>query len=247
MLHVALPEGYEDGEDTYPVVVCLDPQWTLGTTCDAALNLGLARLIPRVVVLGVGWEATGVRDVLRLRGEAYTPTAAPFPTGVAPRSETPAPSGGAAAYRDWLCDDLLVDVATRYRIRSDDRTLLGHSLSGLFGLSMLFTRPGAFRRYLLASPSIWWDDRAILGFEQRYAEDHDDLDARVFVSIGAEEDTTVPFAMVGNATTLTDRLRSHRYPNLSLEFTVFPDELHHSTIPAAISRGLRSVFAPADT
>ncbi len=246
VLHVALPEGYDDPtaeETTYPLVVCLDPQWTFGTTCDAVLNLGLARLIPRAIVVGVGWDATAVRDVLRLRGEAYTPTDAPFPEGVAPRRGGPTPSGGADAYRAWLCDELLPDLCSRYRIRRDDVTLLGHSLSGLFGLSTLFTRPTAFRRYLLASPSIWWDDRAILGFEERYAAAQDDLPARVFVSIGAEEDTTVPFAMVGNATLLTDRLRARAYPSLELDFTVFADELHHSTIPAAISRGLRFLFA----
>ena len=40
LLQVALPEGYHDSMIRYPLVVCHDPQWTFGTTCDAALNLG---------------------------------------------------------------------------------------------------------------------------------------------------------------------------------------------------------------
>ena len=41
VLHVALPEGYGTREEPYPVLVCLDAQWTFGTVCDAALNLGV--------------------------------------------------------------------------------------------------------------------------------------------------------------------------------------------------------------
>ena len=74
VLHVALPEGYDDGAQDYPLLLCLDAQWTFGTVCDASLNLGLARLLPRVVVVGVGWQAAQARQVTRLRAESYTPT-----------------------------------------------------------------------------------------------------------------------------------------------------------------------------
>jgi len=40
LLHVALPEGYGARAEPYPILVCLDAQWTFGTVCDAALNLG---------------------------------------------------------------------------------------------------------------------------------------------------------------------------------------------------------------
>ena len=84
VLHVALPEGYHDRDARYPVLVCLDAQWTFGTVCDVALNLGLARLLPRVIVVGVGWDTNAARQVTRLRAPTARCGAAgpgPFGTG----------------------------------------------------------------------------------------------------------------------------------------------------------------------
>ena len=244
LLQVALPEGYDDSESDYPLVVCHDPQWTFGTTCDAALNLGLARLIPRVIVAGVGWDIDTAKAVLRRRGEAYTPTNAPFPDRVAPKEGGPTPSGGAAAHLAWLRGEVLPLLDSRYRTRPGDRTHVGHSLSGLFGLFTMFTAPDTFSRYLLASPSIWWDDKAILSFEERYAADHGDLAARVFASVGADEEQPGFYPMIQNLRILERALRGRSYPNLDLTVTELADEIHFSTIPGAISRGLRTLFAP---
>ena len=83
VLHVALPEGYRSRGEPYPVLVCLDAQWTFGTVCDVALNLGLARLLPRVIVIGVGWSSTIAKEVVHSRAVSYTPTSALIPASVA--------------------------------------------------------------------------------------------------------------------------------------------------------------------
>jgi predicted alpha/beta superfamily hydrolase len=242
VLHVALPEGYDHGDTAYPLIVCLDAQWIFGTLCDASLSLGLARLVPRAVIVGVGWQEGSAKAVLRRRGEAYTPTVGEFPERVAPRSLGHQPSGGAPKFLAWLADELLPLVLERYRVRADDRTFVGHSLSGLFGLHTLFNRPRTFQRYLLASPSIWWDDRVILQEEAAFAERDADLAARVFISVGADEEQPGFFPMIANAQLLVSQLEARRYPSLDLSFQLLEGEIHYSTIPAAVSRGLRSLF-----
>ena len=219
-------------------MLCLDPQWTFGTVCDASLNLGLARLIPRVVIVGIGWETPSSREVLRRRGEAYTPDHAPFPDRVAPRDVGPAPSGGAPRYRRWLVDEVLPWVDARYRARPGHRLVVGHSLSALFGLYTLFTEPGVFSHYLLASPSIWWDDRVIFEIEQRHAA-AGSVHGKVFMSVGADEEVGGLSPMVTNAREMTARLRERGHPDLDHTLVVLPEETHFSTIPAAVSRGLR--------
>lgn len=240
---VALPEGYDDTDADYPLLVCLDAQWTFGTVCDSALNLGLARLVPRVVVAGVGWDGLGTRDVLRRRGHAFTPTDAPFPERVAPRNGGPTPSGGGPRFLGTLRDEVLPLLEDTYRVRPAERTLIGHSLSALFGLYVLCHEPALFSRLLLASPSIWWDDRVILDIEASTAPTRPDVDALVFLSVGSEEEQT-GFPMITNARLMAERLRTRGYPGLHLELAVIDGELHHSTIPAAISRGLRRLFPP---
>jgi predicted alpha/beta superfamily hydrolase len=242
VLHVALPDGYDEGDVAYPLILCLDAQWMFGTLCDSSLNLGLARLMPRAVILGVGWQESTAKGTLRLRGEAYTPTVGEFPERVAPRSLGQQSSGGAPRFLSSLVDDVLPLSHERYRLRADDRTFVGHSLSALFGLYTLFNRPETFQRYLLASPSIWWDDRVILQAESAFAERATDLAARVFVSVGADEEQPGFFPMVQNARLLVSQLEGRHYPSLQLTMTLLEGEIHYSTIPAAISRGLRALF-----
>jgi predicted alpha/beta superfamily hydrolase len=132
-------------------------------------------------------------------------------------------------------------LAADYRVA--DRWLVGHSFSGLFGLRVLFTEPDLFDKYLLASPSIWWHDRAILELEEAHAAAHDDLAARVFLSAGDLEDDQFgqAYRMGGNVRELTGRLAGRGYANLEISHVVLPEENHSSTIGAAISHGLRAL------
>lgn len=52
---------------------------------------------------------------------------------------------------------LLPQLQDSHPLDPDDRTLFGHSLSGLFVLSALFAQPGLFTRYVAADPSTWWN------------------------------------------------------------------------------------------
>jgi uncharacterized protein len=242
VLHVALPEGYAEHPEAYPVVVCLDAQWTFGTVCDVALNLGLARILPRVVVVGVGWTSTTARAVVHHRAASYTPTSAAIPPSVA-RNMADAPAfGGAPAFQSWLLDEALPELEVRYRIDPAQRTLIGHSLSGLFGLYTLFTRPAAFNRWLLASPSSWWDNRHIFDLEQRNLAHGPALRGRVFLSVGGEEGQVGDIPMLANTESLHAQLAQRRGADFDTTLAVLDGELHHSTIPAAVSRGLRWLY-----
>jgi len=242
VLHVALPEGYGTRAEPYPVLVCLDAQWTFGTVCDAALNLGLARLLPRVIVIGVGWTAQTAREVVHARALAFTPTAGTIPDSVA-RNMAGAPAfGGAPEYQRWLLDDALPALQSIYAIDPAERTLVGHSLSGLFSLYTLFTRPAAFSRWLIASPSSWWDNRLIFDLEQRNLRDGPRSDGRVFLSVGEGESRVGEIPMLANTEMLHARLAARRRDGFDSTFEVLAGEVHHSTIPAAISHGLRWLY-----
>ena len=67
LLTVQLPEDYARGARAYPLLLCLDAQWTFGTVCDSALILGLARRLPRAVIAGLGWRHARIRDTVIAR------------------------------------------------------------------------------------------------------------------------------------------------------------------------------------
>jgi pimeloyl-ACP methyl ester carboxylesterase len=154
-----------------------------------------------------------------------------------------------------IADEIVPFVEANFAV-SRDRTLIGWSLGGLFALYALFHRPGLFPRTLAVSPSLWWEDRLPLRWEQEWAASHDDLDARLFMSVGAREqapgggwlsegfsdEIIAWFNQVTNFRTFTRRLKSRAYPSLAFDAVVFPDEYHMTVYPAAVARGLVRLF-----
>jgi len=230
-VRVDTPHRY-DSIDAAPLLVCLDGAWIAGTVRDATRVMSMSREAPEALVVSVSFTDEKMSDYVKSRAKWYCPTqwVPPTMTGV---KDVPADQlGHAPVLLGFLRDQLLPRLEADFRF--GDRWLVGHSFSGLFGLYTLFHEASLFDKYLLASPSIWWDDRVMLDIEGEYAEAHDDLAAHVFMTAG-ETETDIR----GNMLEMSKRLRSRNYPNLMLDHAVLPTESHSSTIGAAISRGVR--------
>lgn len=239
-LSVQLPEDYERDARSYPLLLCLDAQWTLGTVSDTALLLGLARRMPRVIVAGLGWHYAEVRDIVAARAHAYTPTVAAFPPEVVAPSGRTLRAGGGPEYLEFLASEVLALLARTYRVTATERMIIGHSLSGLFGLFAAARRPALFDRYLLASPSVWWQDRIILSLLAEGPE----LRGRLYMTMGEGETTVAGCAMIDTARTIAHALCA-RHAALEVSFEVLPGECHESTIAGSVTRGLRWLFETA--
>lgn len=94
---------------------------------------------------------------------------------------------GAAAFLSGLVEEIIPPVEGRYSVDPALRSIVGFSLSGLFELYVLFHHPEMFFGYLVGSPSLWWDDGLAFRWEQAWTDAHDDLPARIFLSVGANE------------------------------------------------------------
>lgn len=240
------PFGIQPGR-VLPVIFVLDGDMTFAGAAQTARALQMGpNGLPPALVVGVGYAggdgmARRLRDLTPSIDQRYltmaraTPGPFALPTDVVP--------GGADAFLAFLHEELKPFIASRYPIDPDDQTLAGLSLGGLFVLHVLFTQPRAFRRWMAMSPSIWWDERRVLAEEAALAERVMDLDARLFLSVGAlEEAEDASARMVSNLYELEATLRGREYPGLSTTAVVFPEESHMSVFPAAFSRGVRAVF-----
>lgn len=146
-------------------------------------------------------------------------------------------SGGAAEFLRFLREEAIPFVDANYRT-TGDRSLWGHSLGGLFALYTLFESPELFQRYGISSASLHFSEEALFAQEAAYADAHRALPARVFVSLGSEEeDISLSTAR------LIDVLQKREYENLALGSQVFQDETHVSVFPAAFTRGVRFLYA----
>lgn len=231
-LRVVLPDGYDRSERHYPAIYVLDERWSLGVMADLATMLGMQRLMPKVVIVGVGYEDDSLAAVSERRGGDYTPTDWPFPAFTSIKGTYP--SGGADQTLDLVIDRVVPLIEGTYRVDSADRVLFGHSLSGLCATWCFVTRPGTFNRYLLASPSVWWDDQFMLDKELPPV----DPSTRLFISAGEGERGNISGvfeAVEAFGARLDDAGHDLRFQELA-------GELHHSTIGSSVSAGLRQLY-----
>ncbi|WP_334151739.1 alpha/beta hydrolase-fold protein [Microbacterium sp.] len=233
-ISVALPSGYNADGAPYRVLYVTDANAEFGLAVETArLNA------PGTVVVGIGYDNPG--QGFTASGVPRTLDLTPTDIGVA------TPSGGAPEFLSFLRDELVPQIDRDFNVDPGDRALMGHSFGGLFATYTLLHNEGLFQRFVIASPSIWWDDRTILETESEYAAENDALDARVFLSVGSLEETTSGFPMTSDMIGFARTLTSRSYDGLELGAHVFADETHLSVIGAAFSRGIRFIYAVPGT
>lgn len=248
---VALPNDYYSTDERYEVIYGVDANMEFGSLAETARNLAAEGALGKRIVVGIGYP--GVNDWSHMtphRFLDFTPTEdlvwlskinedlgkynLPVITG----------SGGAEGFTQFLRDELIPLIGQDYRVKRGCRTLFGHSIGGLFGLFVLLKYPDLFDAYIVASPSLWWNDGVSFAYEEEAASKTRLLKADVFMS-AAELEEEGPdgkrYAMVANMKRMAAQLNSREYEGFKLTTHIFEGETHMSVIPAAISRGLRTV------
>ena len=243
----------------WPVMVVTDANATFASAASAER---IGELAGRAaLIVGVGYPVDDARAALALRNRDLTP-ATPL-AGIRRNPGQPPPRledyGGAEAFYRFLVDELRPRIAASYPVDGANQTLYGHSFGGLFTLGVLFAHPDAYRGFVISSPSIWWNDRAVLKGEPAFtrAISSGAIAPRILVLVGGREQepaTGTPppgvtreelarlaadSRMVDNARELDERLRALKgSPGYAAGYHAFEGEDHISVIPASVARGL---------
>ena len=247
---VHTPENY-DSTAAYPAVYLFDAVWDIGTTVGIVRRLQFTDLVPDLVVVGVGYRDHETQ--VRHRPQDFTPTPMPW---VTKRVREQAPqwtsdgSGESDKFYAFLRDELMPQIEDRFAVSSTDRTLVGHSLGGLFTLHALFRPDRMFQQFVALSPALWWGDRGLFEQEAAFARTTRQLPGRLFVAIGGSEPESDPLfepeiavKYVSNVQDLERVLESRAYDGLEWMVRIVADEHHDSVVAGTISRGLRHAFA----
>ncbi|HLT90327.1 MAG TPA: alpha/beta hydrolase-fold protein [Woeseiaceae bacterium] len=238
-LFVAVPPDYEAQQDRrYPVTYVLDGNVTFPFAVSMQRMFALFRETPEMIVVGVGYPVQFFPETIASRWRDLTPWSnRAVDASEAEKLGPGLRSGGGPEFLRHLREEVIPFVDAHYRT-TDDRALYGHSFGGLFALYALFEAPDLFRRYAISSPSLNFTPDPVFALEAAYAEAHDALPARVFLSYGSEEhQIAMPVAR------LVDILEKREYQGLELQAHVFQDETHVSVFPAALSRAVRWLYA----
>ena len=183
-VHVWTPPGYlQHPRSLYPVLYLHDGQnifdpetafvrgqhWQAGETATALVKEG--QIAPLIIV--------AIDNAGETRIDEYTPT----------YSARISRGGHAERYAQMMVEELMPFIAARYRVRGGPRftAVGGSSLGGLLTLYIGMRLPEVFGKLAVMSPSLWWDDRAIL----RMILDHPMRPRpRIWLDTGTEEAST---------------------------------------------------------
>lgn len=242
-IYVRPPVGYAPEKGPYPVVLTLDADYSFPIACMQMEHLAFRMdQAPHAIVVSVAYAGV-YPDPTRYRIERsrdYTPIF--YPTG-GYGPETQRQSGGGPAFLRVLTEEVLPLVQARWAADPADRTLVGHSYGGLFASWVLQTRPEAFLRYLIVSPSLWYAEQMIL---KREAEGgFTPLPRKTYAYLGVgdwEEQPARGGYMVTEMKRFAELLTARGDPNLIVKSRVFEDETHASIFPACFSTGVRHLF-----
>ncbi|MFY1832132.1 alpha/beta hydrolase [Myxococcus fulvus] len=229
---VYLPPGYDAAKEArLPVLYMPDGGLQedfphVASAVDAAIRAGQMR--PVLVV--------GIENTVRKRDMTG-------PSEVAADRELVPVSGGSAAFRAFIRDELIPDISRRYRV-TEERAVIGESLAGLFLLETFFLQPEMFDTYLVLSPSLWWNGEALVKQAAAHLASRPALRARLYVSSANETDIVPAVAR------LNDILHANAPAGLTWEVEPRPDlrhdNIYRSTAPALLRKWLPPVNTAAD-
>ncbi|HKS57647.1 MAG TPA: alpha/beta hydrolase-fold protein [Steroidobacteraceae bacterium] len=238
----------------YAALYVLDGDGYFGTYSFAARLRAMMGEVQPAIVVGIGYpESEGDMKVMLARRQ-YDLTPTKTVAEEAARAGMAAELGGADDFLKVIEREVKPRVAAMFPVDPNRSMLFGHSLGGLFALHVLFTHPESFDTYLVLSPSIWFNNRVVLGNEPAFAAavKSGKVAPRVFVAVGGEEETVPPVippgmtreqveksiasaAMVHNARDLGERLKALQgAAGYTARAQVFEGETHISVAWASV-------------
>jgi predicted alpha/beta superfamily hydrolase len=221
------PPPARDGPGPWPLVLFMDGDDQFSAAATAYRAARKADEIPPLFLAGVAYGASYSKPANR-RARDYTPTH---------HSDDPA-SGGADAFVRFLTETLRPELCRRYPLSPDSCGIAGHSLGSLLALFALLRDPPFFTHVLASSPSIWWDERALLALTAARHARNPNLPARLFLSVGEEDSAS----MTGDLTLLERQLRKAPFNGLVTTSRRFPRRNHFNVIQDAFHAGLAALF-----
>lgn len=234
ILNIYLPEGYRQDDATkYPVIYLLD-----GSADEDFIHIaGLVQFnnfpwidqVPRSIVVGI---ATVDRE------RDFT-----FPSTLPEQQKAFPTTGHSDKFIAFIEKELQPFIVSKYK-GSNDRTLIGQSLGGLFATHILLNKPLLFNRYIIISPSLWWDNASLLNLNSSILAESFDQQTDIYIGVGKEglTPTKVPRVMEVDANLLADKIKGTKSKNVKVYFDYLPEENHATIMHQAVSNAFKLLY-----
>lgn len=217
-LFKSLPLGYaSDSAKRYPLIILLDGNAFFEPLLAELKFNSFIGLIPKSVVVGIGYKNFPVMDSLRSRDYTY-PVAIP--------EYEMALSGGADKFKKFIDQELLPRLMKEYKIDSSRTVLCGHSLGGYFtayyALKSIEENSFPVRSIVSASPSLYYNHRYLFDMEKRLRQPVNDVPLKLYISMGSKD--MADEELKGILDAFEKQIQDRHYPGLKIkkaEYTNF--------------------------
>jgi predicted alpha/beta superfamily hydrolase len=233
-LNIYIPDGYNERDTLrYPVVYLLD-----GSADEDFIHIvGLYQFnnfpwinrVPKSIIVGIA-------NVDRKRDFTY-PTTLPSDQKRYPSS------GHSAMFINFLEKELQPYIEKTFKTNTS-KTIIGQSLAGLLATEILFRKPYLFNKYIIISPSLWWDDGSLLNLDAAILHPGFSKQTDVYIGVGKEGlgPGEKPHVMEVDANLLSEKLANAKNKRLRLYFDYLPEENHATITHQAVFNALRLLY-----
>ena len=238
VLNIYLPEGYSKNDTiTYPVTYLLD-----GSADEDFIHVvGLYQFnsfewvnrVPKSIIVGIA-------TVDRKRDYTY-------PTTIEDDKKSYPTTGHSATFINFIEKELQPYIAKKYKTNSS-KTIIGQSLGGLLATEILLKKPNLFNKYIIISPSLWWDNGSLLDQSSLLLQNDYKKKTEVYIGVGKEglTPTKLPRVMEVDANLLAEKIRNIKSKAVTVYFDYLPLEDHATISHQAIFNALRLIYPEAN-
>ena len=222
-INIYIPESYNpDSSRVYPVIYLLD----------GSMNEDFIHIVGNVQFCSFSWIniipetiVVGISNIDRKKDFTYPSTAE------IDQKELPT-SGNAENFIAFLSKELKPFIKANYKI-NDKSTIIGQSLGGLLATQILFEQPDLFDKYIIVSPSLWWDNELMLQRSLDKSLEH----KSIYVGVGNEGPM-----MTRVAQSLFNKLSIDKSREARLYYNYFNQQSHGDVLHLAVYDAFEKLF-----
>lgn len=234
ILNVYLPEGYSQNDTTkYPVIYLLD-----GSADEDFIHIvGLVQFnnfswinrVPKSIVVGIA-------NVDRKRDFTY-------PTSVEEDKKRFPTTGHSDRFIAFIEKELQPFIENKYKT-THSKMIIGQSLGGLLATEILLRKPTLFDKYIIISPSLWWDNGSLLTEKSLVFQESFTQKTDIYIGVGKEglAPTTIPHVMEVEANVLAEKLQRTVSKSVKINFDYLPQEDHATVTHQAVFNAFRILY-----
>ena len=235
ILNIYLPDDYNPSDSIkYPVIYLLD-----GSSDEDFIHIvGLVQYcsfewvnqVPKSIVVGIA-------TVERRRD--FT-----FPTTIENDKKKYPSTGNSAKFISFIEKELQPFVEKKFKTTAS-KTIIGQSLGGLLETEILFKKPTLFNKYIIISPSLWWDNGSLLKQNTSIVDKTFTQETEIYIGVGKEGETPteIPRIMEQDASLLAEMIKSGKSKTVHVLFDYLPQENHATIMHQAVLNAFKQFSA----